>query len=87
MDEPDWVRKHNVGSEQAKRHRVSQVNTGATTPVVNEEIVLEMRYLYWRKGWSQKAVAEHFGIAPTTVSSILRNRTWKHVYLPEDYEP
>lgn len=90
-DEPgdslSWLDRHKVSAKQRKAHIKSQKFTGKTTPVVTEEMVLMMRWLYWRKGWSQKRVAEHLKLPPTTVSSILRNRVWKHVYLPEDWEP
>ena len=82
-----WMDRLDISAAQAKAHRTSQVNTGKTTPVVDEEKVLLLRWLYWKKGWSNKRLAEHFGIAPTTISSIIRNKSWKHVYLPEDWEP
>lgn len=82
-----WLDKYKVSANQRRAHLESQRFTGKTTPVVNEELVLVMRYLYWRKGWSQKRVAQFFELPPTTISSIMRNRSWKHVYLPEDWEP
>ena len=82
-----WIERLKLSPEQAEAHRESQIKTGKTTPVVDEEKVLLIRYLYWKKGWGQKRIAEYFSIAPTTISSIIRNRSWQHVYLPEDWEP
>ena len=38
-----------------------------------------IRSMYETGRWSQKSLAEEFGVSQQTISDLLRGRTWKHV--------
>jgi hypothetical protein len=45
---------------------------------MSDEQVREIRWLY-SEGWHQEIIAEYFGMVQSTISSIVRRETWKHL--------
>lgn len=45
---------------------------------MTDDEVLGIRWLY-AEGWHQEIIAEYFGTAQSTVSSIVRRETWAHI--------
>ena len=45
---------------------------------LTEEKVIKIRELHW-KGYSQQTIADMFKVNQSTISSIIRGKTWKHV--------
>jgi hypothetical protein len=45
---------------------------------LNDDKVREIRLLA-QSGWTQKAIGEKYSVTGATISSILGNKTWKHV--------
>ena len=46
---------------------------------LTEAIVIEMFRFRNIEKWTQQRIADHFGICASTVSRILRRKSWKHV--------
>jgi hypothetical protein len=47
--------------------------------LLNEQLVIEIRSLYAKGGYTQKELAEIYGVKFGTIKDVLTNRTWKHV--------
>jgi hypothetical protein len=45
---------------------------------LNEEIVQQARRL-WREGWTQRAVADRYGVSEATIFLAVHGQTWRHV--------
>jgi DNA-binding MarR family transcriptional regulator len=61
------------------RIRDGTTNLGEKTPTakLTEEQVLEIRR---RIGQTQRALGEEFGVDQSTISDILKGRTWAHLH-------
>ena len=68
---------------QHKQLRIARVQI--KTAKVTEEQVLEMRELYWHKGWSNRQIREKYKLSRSTVHKIITGQTWQHVWMPEEY--
>lgn len=60
-------------------HGGSKTGEENQNAVLTTEKVLQLRKLRAAYGYSQKELAEHFGITQATVSQILSRKTWRHV--------
>ena len=65
-------------SEQEQKPRGSRGEQNGRA-LLNEDQVRAIREEYARKGVSQRALAERFGVKQTTISGIVRREKWAHV--------
>lgn len=49
------------------------------TSKLTEQAVVEIRAMYGRSGLTQRDLGEVYGVNHTTIGSILRRETWRHV--------
>jgi hypothetical protein len=71
----DMLRKGRNSPPPRNPHVVGSVHPGAK---LHESIIPEMRKLY-AEGWTQKQIAEKYGVARQTVSKVLNGKRFKHV--------
>ena len=77
---PLVISNHDMGPADVARRRRRRVLRGvcAGRAKLSESDVYEVRALSER-GWIQSRIAERFAIERTTVSDIVRRRTWAHL--------
>jgi predicted DNA-binding protein (UPF0251 family) len=71
----DMVKKKRNSLPPRNPHVVGSVHPNAK---LNEDQVLEIRDSY-RKGMTQKILAQQYGVARQTISKIVNNKRFKHV--------
>lgn len=71
----DMVKKKRNSKPPRNPHIVGSAHPGAK---LTEDQVLEIRDLY-RKGITQKILAEQYGVARQSISKIVNNKRFKHV--------
>lgn len=59
--------------------RYSPKGAGNASAKLTEQEVARVRELWASGDWTQQAIANDFGLDQTTVSSIVRRKTWSHV--------
>jgi hypothetical protein len=61
------------------RHKVSCSGGSNGRSKLSEDCVILIREMAASGEWSQKELAEMFGISASVVSSIVKRRTWRHI--------
>lgn len=69
------------GERHGSRTRPERLARGErqTTSKLTDNAVREMRSLYTAGGWTQKQLAEKYGVDGSTISEAVRGVTWSHV--------
>lgn len=64
-----------------KRHKPVAPRHGSQNPisVLDEDKAWEIRALIKLGIWTQKQIADDYGVSPMTISRIANNKTWTHV--------
>jgi len=67
-------------NDKIERGRQTRGEAHSTARLTEAEVasVFQMR----QAGLSQQAIADHFGVAQTTISAICRRATWSHLAAP-----
>lgn len=73
------TRQANLGKKLNEDHRrkISEATVGKKKYRLTKEQVIEVRRLYEKENWSQRAIADLFGMRLANVSFIVTYRTWK----------
>lgn len=46
---------------------------------LNEDDVIEIRYLYYSQGLSSRKIAKMYGMDKSTILGVVKNESWRHV--------
>ena len=69
----------NIADRHAKGRSASARGTDNPNARITEDEVAAIRRLHADREANQYQIAAQFGLAQTTVSSIVRNKSWRHV--------
>lgn len=73
--------KHSWRDLQTYRNRVAKAPRGEDSPVakLTRDKVLSIRQMYAGGGYSQREIAEQFGVSKQNIQAIVSRRNWAHV--------
>lgn len=69
-----------ICSEETKnKSRIAQQGEQGHSSKLTNENILKIRFLYSTGKYTQKQLAEEYGVTSVSISSIILRKTWKHI--------